>query len=149
MIDLSVQTKALEALLKADSTLSSCTIERSTRINFNPGNCPWIGVYPANVSSAPKTLGGGSARWSTTGAIQMVIQTMTYDESGTAAGDELETLINTALGVINTDLTLGVSGTRVVGVAREYRYVVFDDDESGSLFMPQVVIKLELEVRSA
>ena len=149
MIDFSVQTKALTALLKAATTLSTCNIERSNRINYDPGRCPWIGVYPDDLDTEPKTLSNSTATWANTGAVQVVMQTMTYEENGAAASDELETLIMKALAVVSANLTLGVTGTRVVRVSRKYRYVVLDDDESGSLFMPQVVLRLGMEVRSA
>lgn len=149
MIDFSVQTKALTALLQAAATLSTCNIERSNRINYDPGRCPWIGVYPGNLETAPKTLSNSTATWASTGEMQVVIQTMTYEENGAAASDELETLIDTVLAVVSANLTLGVTGTRVTRVSREYRYVVMDDDESGSLFFPQVVLKLFLDIRSA
>lgn len=149
MIDFSVQTKALTALLQAASTLSTANIERSNRINYDPGRCPWIGVYPGNLETAPKTLSNSTVTWASAGEAQVVIQTMTYDVNGAAASDELETLIDTVLAVVSANLTLGVAGTRIVRVSREYRYVVFDDDGSGSLFMPQVVLKLSMEIRSA
>lgn len=148
MIDFSVQTKALTALLKAAATLSTCTIERSNRINFDPGRCPWIGVYPGNLTSAPKTLSSSASTWASTGDVQVVVQTMTYGEAGADASDELETLVDTVLAIVSANLTLGITGTRITSVSREYRYVVFDADGSGSLFMPQVVLKLALEIRS-
>lgn len=147
MIDEGTITRAIDTLLNA-STITA-TIERGTRINFDPGRCPWIGIYPGNVQTKPKTLGLGSARWNNTLEPQIVIQTASYDSDGQDASDELETLVSDVLAVIDADLTLGVTGARVIGVNREYRYVVFDDDGSGSLFMPQVVIKLQMEVRSA
>jgi hypothetical protein len=149
MIDFSVQTKALTALLQAATTLGTCNIERSNRINYDPGRCPWIGVYPGNLETAPKTLSNSTATWANTGEMQVVIQTMTYEENGAAASDELETLIDTVLAVVSANLTLGVTGTRVTRVSREYRYIVMDDDESGSLFFPQVVLKIFLDIRSA
>lgn len=149
MIDFSVQTKALTTLLQVAGTLDTCNIERSNRINFDPGKCPWIGVYPGPLETAPKTLSNSTSTWANTGELQVVIQTMTYEADGTAASDLLETLIDTTLAVVSANLTLGVAGTRIVRVSREYRYVVWDDDESGSLFMPQVILKISCEIRSA
>lgn len=149
MIDFSVHTKALTALLKAAVTLNTCTIERSNRINFDPGRCPWVGVYPGNLETAPKTLSNSTSTWANTGDIQVVIQTMTYEEDGAAASDLLETLIDTVLAVVSANLTLGVVGTRIVRVSREYRYVVWDSEGDGSLFMPQAILKISCEIRSA
>jgi hypothetical protein len=146
MIDEGILTRALQAIIVAANL--SATVERGTRINFDPGRCPWMGIYPGTVDSRPKTL-GGSARWANIATPQIVLQTASYDSDGQAASDELETLIASVLSVIDADLTLGITGARVVAISREYRYVVFDGDESGNLFMPQVVIKLQMEVRSA
>ena len=150
MIDEGVLTRAIETLLNDTATLDdTVTIERSTRINFDPARCPWIGVYPGEVVTKPKTLGAGSARWNSAATPMIVVQTMSYEGDGQTASDQLETLIQTIQEVIDADLTLGVAGARVVGISREYKYVVMDGDESGSLFMPQCVIKLSMEVRSS
>ncbi len=149
MIDEGIITRAIETLLNASNTLSTATIERGTRINFDSGRCPWIGIYPGTVDTKPKTLGAGSARWTNNIVPQIVIQTSSFEGDGQSASDELETLIASVLTVINTDLTLGVIGARVVGFTREYRYVVFDGDESGNLFFPQCLLKLQMEVRSS
>lgn len=149
MIDEGTITRALETLLNNATTLSTATIERGTRINFDLGRCPWIGIYPGNVTTTPKTIGGVSAsRWLSTAQPMIVVQTASYDGDGTVASDALEALVDAVQTVINADLTLGVSGARVVGVGREYRYVVFDDNESGGLFFPQCIIKIDMEVRS-
>lgn len=150
MIDIGTQTAALETKLNAAATLDAYTIERSQRINFDPAKCPWIGVYPGSVNSRPKTISsGGNSRWDNEAEIQVVAQTSSYDADGKTASDQLEDVIKLILDAVNADLTLGVTGTRVVAVNREYRYVVFDDDQSGSLFMPQCVLKIHMEVRSS
>lgn len=151
MIDLSVLTKSLETLMRASAALSmqSVTIKRGERINFDPGVCPWLGIYPGMVDTKPKSLGQGSARWNNAAELQVVIQTASFNNDGQAASDQLETLISTVLAVVDADLTLAVSGARVVGVHREYKYVVFDSDESGNIFMPQTILKLSIEMRSA
>lgn len=149
MLDVSTITVALETLLRASAELSAATIERSTRINFDPARAMngWIGVYPGTVETAPRAMGG--KQWKDDTTLQVVVQTASYTDDGAAASDLLEELIGKIYDVINTDLTLGVSGVRVIGFGREYRYVVFDDNGLGDLFMPQAVIKLKLEVRSS
>ncbi len=150
MIDEGILTRALQTAFNAASaTLIGVTVERGQRMNMDPGRCPWLGIYPGTVGSKPKTLGAGPARWNNTAEPQVIIQTMDFSGDGQVASDQLETLIQAVLAVIDLDLTLGVGGARVIGVTREYRYVQFDTDESGSLFMPQVLIKLQMEVRSA
>lgn len=151
MIDVSTFTKALETLLNTNTTLDAvnATIKRGEIINSDPGNCPWVGIYPGTTVSVPHTIGSGSSRWLNKLDLQVVIQTSSLDGDGQAASDELETFIKTVLSVVNGDLTLAIAGTRVVGVSRDYRYVVFDDNESGDLFMPQVLLKISMEVRSS
>lgn len=129
----------------------SATVERGERINFDPARCPWVGIYPGELETAPKTLGGaGAQRWQTTGNIQVVCQTSSFTDDGQAASEALESLIEEVVGAIfGGDLTLGLAGVRVVGLSREYRYVVFDEDEGGSIFFPQVVLRIRLDVRSS
>ena len=147
MIDAGLLTRALETVLNAASL--GCTIERSQRMNFDPGRCPWVGIYPGVVKSVPKALTSGNARWKNEAEPQIVVQTMTYGTDGQIAADQLETLIQQVLAALDADLTIGVSGARIIGSTREYRYVQFDTDEQRSIFMPQVLIKLQMEVRSA
>jgi hypothetical protein len=152
MIDLQTLTKAATAALQANATLTTAnaTIERSTRINFDPGRCPWVGVYPGpGVSSEPKALTSGSARWNNLIDMTVVVQTASYNTNGQDASDLLETLVQEVLAVVDADLTLAVAGARVVKVDRKYMYLVFDNKETGDLFMPQVNLTLKLEVRSA
>lgn len=148
MINISTLTTALAAALSNSAALTTlgCTVERSTRINFDPARTPWIGVYPGTVNTAPKTIGGHS--WVDHVSLQVVAQTASFSNDGTAASDLLESLAAAISDVVNSDLTFGISTARVMSFEREYRYVVFDDSGSGDLFMPQVIIKLQLEVRT-
>jgi hypothetical protein len=151
MIDLQTLTKPLETALKANAVLIAAlaTVERSTRMNVDPGRCPWVGVYPGpDVGSEPKSLTSGNARWNNLVDLTVVVQTSSYNTDGQAASDLLETLAQEVLAVVNADLTLAVPGARVIKAARKYMYLVFDDKETGDLFMPQVNITLKLEVRS-
>lgn len=147
MIDQSLITKGLEALIRdsLNSGLVGCTVDRSTQINFDPARCPWLGIYPGDVDSEPKTI--SPASWREKMDVQVVIQTSAYSSEGQAASDELESLIKVVLDVVGTDLTLGVNGVRVIGISRQYSYVLTDENGTGDLFMPQVVIKLKLESR--
>lgn len=147
MIDISSYTTALASVLS--TALPLYEIERSERINFDPGRCPWIGVYPGPVESTPKTLGAGNSRWSNAAELQFVVQTASYSDEGQEASDQLEGIVGTALQAIDLDLSLGVQGCRVLSVSREYQYVVFDDDAQGSIFMPQCLVKLRTDIRSS
>jgi hypothetical protein len=146
MLNVSTLTSALYNALIASQDMSGVTIERSTRINFDPAIAMlgWVGVYPGTVSTAPRTVG---ANWKDAGSLQVVAQSASFDTDADAS-DMLESLIESITDVINTDLTLGIQGVRVVGFDREYRYVVFDDDGAGSIFMPQAVINVKFEARS-
>ena len=148
MIDVSTLTIALHDKLVASAALDNldCERERSTRINFDPGRCPWVGTYPGTVETNPRTASGAS--WLEPVELQVVAQTASFGSDGAEASDALESLIKVIMDVINADLTLGITGVRVLKFRREYRYVVFDDDGQGDLFMPQAVIKISLEVRS-
>lgn len=151
MINISTLTIAAETLLQDAVTAGTiaATISRGQRINFDPGQCPWVGIYPGSVSTTPKTLGAGSNRWSNSATLQVVVQTASLTDDGQEASDDLEMLVAGVLGVVNADLTLGVTAARVTQIEREYKYVIMDDDGAGSVFMPQCIIKLGLEVRSA
>lgn len=137
-----------EFSIGAADRLREATIERGTRINYDPSRAlsGWVGIYPGKVSTSPRAMGG--PQWREECELQVVVQTASYSTDGTNASDLLEGLIGAVVGVVNTRLTLGVSGCRVVGFEREYSYVLFDEDGSGDLFMPQAVIKLKVEVRS-
>lgn len=147
MIDLSVITSAAKAVL--DAATLNASIERGERINYDPGRCPWIGIYPDAVQSAPLTVGAGGSRWQSTGAFQVVIQTSSFIDDGQDASDALESLAKSVCAAINADLSLGVAGFRITSVTRDYRYVVFDDDGNGTIFMPQVIIRFGFEYRSS
>lgn len=151
MINMSTLTIAAETLLQDAVTAGTiaATISRGQRINFDPGQCPWVGIYPGGVTTTPKTLGAGSNRWSNSASLQIVIQTASLTDDGQEASDDLETLVAGVLSVVNADLTLGVAAARVTQIDREYKYVIMDEDGAGSVFMPQCIIKLGLEVRSA
>ena len=149
MIDISTLTVALYDKLVTSTALDilNCERERSTRINFDPARCPWIGVYPGNVNTLPRSV--SIRQWSDEVELMVVAQTASFGNDGTDASDLLEELIAAVLAVVTTDnLTLGLAGVRLLSMSREYRYVVFDDDGQGDLFMPQAVIKLKFEVRS-
>lgn len=148
MLDVSTLTTALYGKLEAAFALLSEVVERGTRINFDPAIAMngWIGVYPGTVDTAPRAMGGRA--WKDDAALHVVVQAASYSNDGTAASDALEARIKLVLEAIDADLTLGVAGARVTRYSREYRYVVFDDNGNGDLFMPQVVIKVFLEVRS-
>lgn len=147
MLDISTLTKALETLLSDNSTTGQFTIERSQRINSDPGRMPWLGIYPGTATTAPHVLGRSNQAWLENVELQIVCQTNDYNDDGAAASDALEVLLKYVMDAVNANLTLGVNGARVVGARREYRYNVTDDDGSGSLFLPWAIITLTLEVR--
>lgn len=148
MLDIATLTTPLKALLEADAgiVLAGATVERSTRINFDPARAPWIGVYPGTVNSAPRAMGG--RQWSDDVELQIVVQAASLSDDGTAASDELEDLLKLVYDLLNANLTLGVTGARIIKLSREYRYVLLDEDGLGNLFMPQAIVKVGLEVRS-
>lgn len=149
MIDISDYTKALQTVLLADEDLSQYPVERSQRINYDPGRCPWIGVYPDQVNTSPLALAvTGNNRWRSTFSLQVIVQTSSFIDDGASASDELEDIVQSVESAVDADLTLGLAGARCVGFDREYRYVEFDDDGQGTVFMPQCIIKLNMEVRS-
>ena len=147
MLNLSTYTTALYDLLLAEGLAGDYTIERGTRINFDPGRCPWVGIYPGTSTGAPRAMGG--SQWMYKAELQIVAQTASFVGDGQDASDALEALLKALDDAINTDLTLGITGCRVTEISREYRYVVFDDDGLGELFMPQAITKLNIEVRSS
>ena len=85
MINVSSYTTALYG--KLNTALSSYNVERGVRINADPGVCPWVGVYPGQVSSSPKTLGGGTARWAHDVELMFVVQTASFVDDGSSASE--------------------------------------------------------------
>lgn len=148
MIDASSLSTALYSQLSTNAAIiaASCEVERSTRVNFDPARTPWLGVYPGDIDSVPRAMGGN--QWVETAELQVVVQTASYSSDGTAASDALEGVVKAVLDAVIANLTLGLAGVRVVSTSREYSYVMLDSDGSGDLFMPQAVIKFKLEVRS-
>lgn len=148
MINITALTTALYDRLVGYAPLAglNCSIARSTRINFDPSITPWVGVYPGNISTRPRAMGGKS--WDNSVELQIIAQASSLTLDGTAASDILEDVIEKIHAAINSDLTLGVVGVRVTGTSREYRYVVFDSEGDGDLFMPQAIIKVVIEMRS-
>lgn len=148
MLDVSTLTIPLHAILTAAFAASTEVVERGTRINFDAAIAMngWIGVYPGTVDTSPRAMGGRA--WKDDAALQVVVQAASYSSDGTAASDALEARIAAVMAAIDANLTLGVAGVRVTRFSREYRYVVFDDNGAGDLFMPQAVVKVFLEVRS-
>lgn len=151
MINMSVLNTAVAELLTNSPTIQllNGVVERSTMINADPAVCPWIGVYPApNLHTVARAAVAKS--WTTNGGIQVVVQSANLSESGTAASDELEELIQAVQLVLNTDLPLSQAGTgiRITEFSREYSYVLFDEGGSGGLFMPQAIITALFEARS-
>lgn len=149
MINASVITRALyDAIVAAG--IAGLRVSRGERINMDPAAAPWCGIYPATASSKAHTLGGGSNRWLTTGQVQVVLQTASFQEDGQEASDLLEELAMSVCASVAGDLSLGVSGLRIApGVDREYGYILFDSDGAGSVFMPQLVLKFNFEYRSS
>lgn len=149
MIDMSALTTALYTKLLNNAALISASVEveRSTRINFDPARCPWIGVYPGLAIDSPRVMSSSSA-WKDEAELQVVVQTASFSNDGTAASDSLEGIIKAVQDAIVADLTLGVVGVRVLKFSREYRYVLFDDDGAGQVFMPQAIVKVNLEART-
>lgn len=147
MLDVSTLTEPLATILTAAMDAGE-VVEEGTRINFDPAIAMsgWVGVYPGVVDTSPRAMGGRA--WKDEGHLQVVVQAASYSGDGKAASKALEGRIAKVLDAINNDLTLGVTGVRVTRFSREYRYVVFDDDGGGDLFMPQAIIKVFLEVRS-
>lgn len=149
MINVSNITSALESVIVA-AGISGLRVTRGERINFDPAVCPWCGIYPGSVSSNAHTLGAGSNRWLSTGDVQVVIQTSSFTDDGQEASDRLEELAMSVCAAVNDSLSLGVSGLRIApNVERDYRYVLFDEDGAGSVFMPQVALKFNFEYRSS
>jgi len=151
MINIKDITTAIESRLKVNTTLMAlgCTVERSVRINYDPGRCPWVGIYPGIVDTLPKAMSG--RKWVDTLEPQIVIQAQSMTDDGTEASDMLEDAIDATLeelGGEGKDLSLGLAGVRILGFSREYRYVVFDTDGSGQLFMPQAIVRVKIEARS-
>ncbi len=147
MINISDLTTAVYNSIVA-ANITGLTVERGERINFDPGRCPWAGVYPDALQTEPYTIGAGSSRWISRGQIQVVLQTSSFQDDGQQASDDLESLINSVCDAISADLN-PVAGYRILGFNREYRYVVFDDDGNGTIFMPQSIIRVGFEARSA
>lgn len=145
-----VTTAIYNRLVATASLISlSCVFARSTRVNFDPAIAPWIGVYPGPVETSAKAMGGRS--WNDQMEVQIVVQNASLATDGTAASDLLENLIDAVMEELagtGKDLSLGISGLRIMSFSREYRYVVFDSDGNGDLFMPQAIIKVKIEVRT-
>ena len=145
MINLSTITAAAQTVING-AAISGLTVERGERINFDPGRCPWCGIYPDALTTSPFSMSGQN--WKGTGSIQIVLQTASFVDDGQEASDALETLAAGVESALVANPTLGVQGVRIVGFNRDYRYIVFDDDGNGTIFMPQVIIRPQLEIRS-
>ena len=118
MINLSTITAAAASVISA-AGLTGLTVERGERINFDPGRCPWCGVYPDSLTTSPFSMSGQN--WKGTGSIQIVLQTASFVNDGREASDALETLAAGVESALVANPTLGVQGVRIVGFNRDYR----------------------------
>lgn len=151
MRDATEITKAIESLLVSYEPLRHATIDRSTRVNFDTGRMPWVGVYPGRRDVEPATLGVCSRRWRSTTSPRILLQGYGFDDEGTDAADKLNDLLNKVIDAVagehNLNLNFGLEGVRLIGVSVDYTYVQADDDESGEIFFPQAEITLTVEDR--
>lgn len=148
MFDVSTITKALVDVLEAKGLLNDVTFERNTRINTDTNLMPWGGVYQKSLTYLPKILGTTfCTRWKGDVVVSLVLQTFNLIDEGTEASDELEKIAYKCEQTINENITLGVMGCRVVGITREYTYVMDDSDDSGGLFFPQCILNISIQMR--
>lgn len=149
MNNISSLTKAIKSKFKSDTSLIGVNVTRSQVINRFPSLMPWIGIYPGSVETEPNALGSRARgkRWKEVVLPRIIVQVNNLYGDGEAAADDLEDLIETVMLVVDSDLTFGLSGVRVVGANREYTYVQSDEDEEGELFFPQCEITLTVDMR--
>jgi hypothetical protein len=129
-IDVSAVTRALVAMLSADSRLEQATIERSAELNEIPGRCPWIGVYRSGVEYPLRTLGMGSG-WRQQRLNLMVFVQHADGTSGEECEDRLEGLIVDVIGVLLSDPTLG----NTVDTLDEFSVTYLDYSQTDSGYM--------------
>lgn len=144
-------TKAIETLLTGYEPLHHATIERSVRVNFDPGRMPWVGIYPGRRDIEPGSLGAGPCRWKATTNPKILLQEYGFDYEGQDAAEKLDNLVSSVTealsGEHNPGLRFGLTGVRLTGLTIDYTYVQSDEDESGEIFFPQAEITLTLEDR--
>lgn len=144
MINVAELTKTIQKVLKEHPTLLDLkNVERGEYVNFDPGACPWLGVYRTDVEYAPRALGNHSKSWEVSITIKLVLQV--YGKDGPTAEEELENLIHRVLSVMLTDLTV----KQVVQMLRTMRVQYsYDETESKTMDFQWAFVTLVYETRT-
>ncbi len=142
MIDFSVITKAVEAMLNESAALAQYTIERSVLENESPGRCPWVGIYRKRVSYTPRRMGRGASNWGNEIKLDIVVQASSQVDT---AEELLEQQIKDVLDALETDRTLRGTVGMVLGYEVEY---FIRQDATEDIFFQRAVITITAEARS-
>ena len=145
MLKASDITSAIATAMTTDPAFSDAVVERGEVVNENPQKCPWIGIYRRDVAYTPETLGMGSDHWTGTVTVQIVAQVTNF-ESGEAAEDDLEALVEQIVNKIVADTTIRSSVDMVNSIRVTYSYTIEDEE---SMYFQAAIIEMTLEVSTA
>lgn len=144
MMNFSVVTRGMEALLKNNAELEQFNVTRGGYVNQDPGNDKWIGIYKGDVLYTPKTLGRGARTFATSFTLKVVVQSYGVHDLS-EIDDILEDRIQLVMNAVNADRTIGSTVDNVVGFKVEYTY-----DEKSDKTMPfqLAIITISMEKRA-
>lgn len=138
-----ISTFSEEALLDALETVlaewpaladAGTTVEVCEPVNESPERCPWVGLYPSNMSLVPRTLGMGSGFRYQRFTVALVMTTSS-SESGRDCRARMSALVKGVCDALCTDG--GLRGT--VDVAEDMAVTYSSYAQDGNAFFQTAV----------
>jgi hypothetical protein len=143
MLRLGQITHALHGRLSSDPGVIQVArrIEEAGYVNTRPDQAPWIGVYDAQKTYDPRTLGRHSGSWNGQVQLNVVVQEVSYRD-GVDARDRLENLLELVEQCVVDDPTIGGTVDRVLGLSVDY---AFRREEFETVYFREAVLTIEAE----
>jgi len=88
-----------------DAALEGVSVTVAEVVNEDPSSCPWIGLYPTNVSYPSRSLGAGTGQRYQRTAFVIIVQ-YSGGDSGKECRRGLETLVQGVISTLLNDQSL-------------------------------------------
>jgi len=141
--NMSTITKAVETVLNNDQNFENYTICRGEKVNEDPANCPWIGIYRRSQKYDPRTLGRGVGHRSFEGVVYIIVQETSLKD-GSECEDLLDEAVQKVVNAVLTDPQFRSNVDMTNGLVIDYSYDSTSDEEYESYFQT-AFIELTME----
>ena len=147
---LTIMTAMKDALINSgEFEKAQVCISEFVNVSRDAAAGGWLGIYKNRNEYDPNTLGVQASlnKWKFVGVYTIVVQFATY-ESGETCVTYLDTLVNKAVDIIFSDVTIAGVVDLIKRVDVNYSFVPdFESDEGDDeVYFQQAMIDVELEV---